>query len=540
MASAEQDDEAAAEKLATWMSSSLCSYEGVRDRLLIGHRVLGLCEGRCGGDQRPGAARSKEHRHHRNEQKQRELEDRRQRQLEQEQEQEQIRQRLEARARVAEACVAEAEARLEQAVRQERERASELARQDRERVAQVSREQRDRDTEALGRERERMASQHADLLARGAAEHAAMMHRVADVGELRSRQEARDAELREQLVRLGSSIHSAEVQRLRSEVERLRGTNHVKGTLGEAAVAAALRSDASFEAWAFADTSARGSESDFHLTSPAGETLVVEVKNKATVSAADVSKSLRDAAELTDRLGPAMLGYLFVSVRSRAIPGKGALHLEVTPRGVPVLWCGVDAPLPHSAEFPDGQMQTQDPQPLLDESRSRDVVRAARLLADVGRALAARRAAVPSVPAGDSAAEASAREALAFAKAERAEVVRRLNDQLVRVDAMRHLALRLADSVSATRRNVAALQSAIDGAFKELEAYAFETGGIGIGVGIGVGVGIGIPTLPVSASSSDQQEHGPHVVHTCTECLRTFASAGGLLTHSRVHSKPKC
>jgi len=524
MAMAEQDDEAAAEKLAAWMSSPLCSYEGVRDRLLIGHRVLGLCEGRC-SDQRPGAARSKEHRHHRNEQKQRELEDRRQRQLEQEQEQEQIRQRLEARARVAEACVAEAEGRLEQAVRQERERASELSRQDRERAAQAAREQRDRDVDALGRERERMASQHADLLARGAAEHAAMMHRVADVGELRSRQEARDAELREQLVRLGSSIHSAEVQRLRSEVERLRGTNHVKGSLGEAAVAAALRSDASFEAWAFADTSARGSESDFHLTSPAGDTLVVEVKNKATVSAADVSKSLRDAAELTDRLGPAMLGYLFVSVRSRAIPGKGALHLEVTPRGVPVLWCGVDAPLPHSAEFPDGQTQTQDPRPLLDEARSRDVVRAARLLADVGRALAARRAAVPStVPAGDSAAESAAREAEAFAKAERAEVVRRLNDQLARVDAMRHLALRLADSVSATRRNVAALQSAIDGAFKELEAYAFETGGVGI----------------PATSSSDHQEHAPlHVVHTCSECLRTFASAGGLLTHSRVHSKPK-
>lgn len=131
---------------------------------------------------------------------------------------------------------------------------------------------------------------------------------------------------------------SGDVDRLRSENERLKSTNHVKGTYGEALVQGLLRQH--FERWAFQDTSAVGHHSDFHMTCPdTGAVVAVEVKNKAHVTGGDVDKSVRDARELRERLGARLVGYVFVSIRTRNIPKRGALGMDLN-EGLPMLWYG--------------------------------------------------------------------------------------------------------------------------------------------------------------------------------------------------------
>lgn len=407
----------------------------------------------------------------------------------------------------------------------------------------------------VAKERSVASAQHAEAMARMAVEHAAMLARASELSEWTTRAsaaaDAREArviaELRREVAHIGAASHSAEVQRLRGEVDRLKGANHVKGAQGEAAVLAALRS--AFDDWAFTDTSSRGCESDIRATSPRGEVLVVEVKNKATVTAADVAKSMRDVADLQERVGDALIAYMFVSVRSPSIPGKGALGIELTPRGVPILWLGIDP-----MDCGDDASGAADGHGgLLDDSRARDVVRAARLLVDVGRACAAsvqRHAAGMSAsdlsPVNDDrgdpndddddvdhgetaralreACQAARADAAASARA-RAEAIARLNDQLARVDGMRRIANRLSDSVTATRRHAASLQTAVDACFRDLDAACIAS------------------DLARVACSEQQPSQQPSQQHEqssskCDICGKTYATPGGLATHRRVHSPP--
>ena len=512
--------------LVRWLASEQCTYGGIRDRLVIGHRVLRI------------VASSEAF----------------------EASQECVEQRMQRRTLQAERAADEARARLEDAqrsaasaadvaaaaVRAEREAAAEAVRAERAKAAEALRAERDGLAEALRAERERLGDDRARLAderARMGAHHAELLTRLSDVSDARARAEAREAEAHARLEARLANLQSADVQRLRAEVDRLRSTNHVKGAQGEAAVAAAVRG--AFDSWSFVDTSARGGESDFHLVSPRGEVLVVEVKNKATVSAGDVSKSLRDAAELRERLGPAMLGYLFVSLRSRGIPGKGALMLEMAKAGagtgapLPLLWCGLeegggdegvqgDAFAVSNASTANASAAASR----LDEARARDVVRAARVLVDVGRALAvsaaaasARLAGTGSDGGGDEGVGRETEEALA-------DAVAKLNDQLERLDGMRRIAARLNESATATRKHACALQAAIDQAFRELDSLAC----VGVRpqapapvVSITTPTATSLPTptaTPAPTATSGAS-------HECGHCSKVCSSRQGLSNHAR-------
>ncbi|GAX84480.1 hypothetical protein CEUSTIGMA_g11900.t1 [Chlamydomonas eustigma] len=326
----------AARALLEWLDGPDCSYDGIRDRLILGHRVLGIVNDLS--DDRPHRKQQQEeeeHRKHRKQQQEEEEHRKQQQVVEEQRKQQQLLQqyfeRLEradegsraAERRVREAvdaAVSEVSAALVQAERRGQQKTHDETELLRKRCEQVSREALDADRRALDAERRSAAT-------------------------------------------LSQVLHSSEIQRLRAEVERLQTAstaNHAKGVAGEAAVARAL-ADA-FDAWTVRDTSSVGQESDLQLISPCGTRLLaVEVKNKATIVSTDVSKAMRDLEMLEERHGPKLVGYLFVSVRSRNIPNKGALKLELV-RGVPVLWIGLDPP---------------DAERLLQERDTRDLGRAA-------------------------------------------------------------------------------------------------------------------------------------------------------------------
>ena len=445
-------------ELVRWMDSPECSYTGIRDRLILGHRAM------CVAARLPTfasyAASS-------------------------------VKAKLrEARKAMEDMCASYNEARTqlseEHASLEETRRKLEVSQHEAESALE---RERAAHGQALTAERERLASERARM----SAQQVEVLARLADIAEARGKLEARDAEARaraeareaeararaesreaEAHARLDaklSGIHSEEVRKLRSELDRLKGTNHVKGIEGESTVSSALR--AAFDSWTFVDTSGSAGSSDFHMVGPKGETLVVEVKNKSAVTAQDVSKSHKDVAELRDRLGDAFLGYLFVSLRCRSIPGKGALHLEASrSASVPILWCGLE-------ESESG-------------ADSRDVVRAARLLVDVGRVLAPRRPQAEEEEASSSELE---------------EAMGKLNAQLKQLDEMRKIAARLSDSASVTRRHAASMQTAIDSAFASLDSYRI------------VNATAAVPT--------------PAEAFECQKCGKVCSSKNGLATHGR-------
>jgi hypothetical protein len=286
--------------------------------------------------------------------------------------------------------------------------------------------------------------------------------------------------------RLLASFHTAEVQRLRDaltdaqqQAERLKGSNYVKGASGEAAVAAVFRR--TFDDWAFSDTSSEGAQSDFRLESSRdGSVIAVEVKNKAVVTAGDVSKSVRDVRELLEKLGEGKLaGYAFVSLRTRNIPHKGSLAIECV-HGVPVLWYGIDS------SFSGGQ---------LDDADAQDMARCAKLLADVGRSLRA--------PATDTASAASDKQVVA--------VMERLAQQLKHIDGTRRTLASLQDALSAARRHAATVAASLDASFRDLEAFLRAEGGAAGG-----------------ADETTQQQQ-----YACATCPRTFCKKAGLTLHAK-------
>jgi hypothetical protein len=129
-----------------------------------------------------------------------------------------------------------------------------------------------------------------------------------------------------------------DLEKLRAENDRLRNSNHVKGVYGETLVRSLLQEH--LPSWTYVDTSGVGHHSDFHMVCPhTGRVLAVEVKNKGQVTNGDVDKSMRDARELKDRLGSRLVGYMFVSIRTRNIPKRGSLNLDIID-GIPILWYG--------------------------------------------------------------------------------------------------------------------------------------------------------------------------------------------------------
>jgi hypothetical protein len=489
--------------LVQWLDSSECSYSGIRDRLLLGHHAMRVAAGLPtfasftaaavkGKADTASKAKLRE--------AQKALED--------------VYAELQATLsqREAERVVArEAIEKLEA----DRREAHEQLNQERLSHGEALVVERDR----LSEERARMASQQADILtrladvaeARGrleAREAESRARAEAREAEARARAEAREADAHSRLESKLAGIHSEEVRKLRTELDRLKGTNHVKGIEGETSVSSAIRGVHPFDSWTFVDTSGSAGSSDFHMVSPTGETLVVEVKNKITVTAGDVSKSQRDVAELKDRLGDAFLGYLFVSLRCRSIPGKGALNLEVpTSQSVPILWCGLE--------------ETEA------EDTTRDVVRATRLLVEFGRVLATSRrsiAAYSSAAAAhhdassDSVEQREREERRKKTESDLEEAIAKLNSQLQQLDEMRKIAARLSESASVTRRHAASMQSAIDAAFMTLDAYR---------------VALGASSSSSSPTTTAESVSAAAAAFECSICGKVCTSKNGLSNHAR-------
>lgn len=475
---AEDDDDD--RHLVEWMATPDCTMRSCIDRLALGHRVLTFVAGREEGTT------------------------------------------VIATPTTTDPSAAE----LRRAFLAERERAEQA-------LIAVVHAERDRADVEIARERSRLAVQHAEMLAR-----------VSDLSEARSRAEAREVEVLSRLEsreteslsrvesHLVSSINAlkafqaseasdvqlkqaAELQRLRGELDRLKGTNHVKGIVGEALVSSILLGPGGgFDAWSFVDTSSKGGESDFHLVCPkTGHVLVVEVKNKAIITSSDVTKSLRDARELKARHGDAMIGYLFVSLRSRCIPGKGALLLELlaTSNGsVPLMWCGLEA-------SDDAELASSS------KSRDADLVHFARILVDAGRmvvALGAGRNKEEAEGSSSSEANEDAEETERRLNAAIQDAISSLNAQLDHLDGMRRIVVRLDESAAATRRHATAMQSAIEAAFRSLQACnvlaTFHSKGSG-----------------QDSVGTSREPAG----FLCADCGKRCATRAGLTNHSKTCSK---
>lgn len=383
---------------------------------------------------------------------------------------------------------------------------------------------------AVEEERGRLNAHYTAMAARAA--DAAEGHRA--LSSVLSQLDARDADLRAHVAQLATSAQAGELQRLRDALaaaqadnDRLRGCNHVKGALGEARVMGALQR--AFPDWAFVDTSARGAESDFHMTGAAGEVLAVEVKNKGVVTAGDVEKSLRDVRELQERLGARLVGYLFVSVRSRNIPRKGGLALEAA-HGVPVLWYGMD-------EAPDADVAARD---------DADMARAAGLLLDVGRACLGRGG------GGEGGAEGGAE-----CRARMAAMVRQVGGMLQRLDRARTSATGMRNALSLARRHADEVAVQVDAAFQDAEAFvrtfscgesergseAVAVAGVSAGAGASASTGASASaSTGASATSSASDDGGDSDAapppppqqqqeFVCEGCGRPFGTARGLSRH---------
>lgn len=75
------------------------------------------------------------------------------------------------------------------------------------------------------------------------------------------------------------------------------------------------------------------------MTNSQNETIIVESKFKERITSGDVEKFYRDVEELSN--AQRVVGAVFVSIKSRSIPTKGSLALEV--RGhVPIIFIGFE------------------------------------------------------------------------------------------------------------------------------------------------------------------------------------------------------
>lgn len=125
-----------------------------------------------------------------------------------------------------------------------------------------------------------------------------------------------------------------------NEITMLKSNNIVKGNIGEAWVKSVVAK------WfcdiEIVDMSGSGSMSDIHLVNANDQRIVVECKNKASVTLTDVDKSMRDIESLKETYGDRFVGYIFCSIKSYNIPRKGEFCFELI-GGLPVVWFGVDS-----------------------------------------------------------------------------------------------------------------------------------------------------------------------------------------------------
>lgn len=156
--------------------------------------------------------------------------------------------------------------------------------------------------------------------------------------------------LKQSLHDVTASQQSREIERLRKENEAYQKTNMGKGHRGENAVAAVLK-----RSFTKHEIDIKGGGNDPHscdvwMTDCDGKIIAVEVKNKATVSKADVDKLYRDVDDMVGAHRP-VIGGVFVSIASKNIPKKGCLCFEIHNK-VPVYFIGFDNHVEMELLFP--------------------------------------------------------------------------------------------------------------------------------------------------------------------------------------------
>ena len=159
--------------------------------------------------------------------------------------------------------------------------------------------------------------------------------------------------IRAEIVRLGE-IAVAQLQNenkyLHEQLNAKRHLNTFKGQVGEELIASILRDQ--FHEYEIVNVGKSAKHGDLHLINSRQEFVVVEVKNKATVTALDVRKVGEDIAKLQAlNSSKKFAGYLFVSIGSKNIPKKGSFCFENIDN-VPVIWCGFDEELELEIQLP--------------------------------------------------------------------------------------------------------------------------------------------------------------------------------------------
>ena len=113
-----------------------------------------------------------------------------------------------------------------------------------------------------------------------------------------------------------------------------------KGQVGEDFVKEILTQN--FSSFEITNTTKNTNCGDFQISNLDGEFVAIECKNKATITAADVAKSIKDILHLK-KTTPNLkfVGYLFVSLKTKNIPKKGEMLFESI-ADVPVIWLAID------------------------------------------------------------------------------------------------------------------------------------------------------------------------------------------------------
>ena len=124
-----------------------------------------------------------------------------------------------------------------------------------------------------------------------------------------------------------------EINVLNTKLAVIQSTNFYKGEEGENKIKSILNTN--FISYEIKDTSSLTKTADIHLVAPNNKFIAIESKNKQTITAADVKKSIEDIQNL--KQNDSFVGYIFVSLKSNNIPKKGSLYYEVID-DIPVIW----------------------------------------------------------------------------------------------------------------------------------------------------------------------------------------------------------
>lgn len=176
-----------------------------------------------------------------------------------------------------------------------------------------------------------------------------------EMNELRVMLHNKDAEIRALSDRLISSSQQEEIQKLHDAIKerdimiaQIKVNNTFKGIKGELDVVDILKRHFKSHDIRHVGQVGGGHESDIHMFNQNDELVVVEVKNKDTITNLDVNKSLNDIANLKCKYGDRFKAYVFVSLRNYNIPKKGTCFEIVN--DVPVVWHGTDVETDPHAE----------------------------------------------------------------------------------------------------------------------------------------------------------------------------------------------